>query len=188
MGRILSGAATNDDWLSVLGGAGSTLLGVLGSNAQADAYGDVAQQYLNMGAPYRNLLQQSYAPGFSMADQPDFQNAMDVGAQAAARATSARSGNPVDNPGAYAEMQKYITGSLAMPQLNTYRSQLGSFGQLGTNTAGTASMGEASQTGGMYNALGYGLGQLTRPQDQTSGLLNQLLGNSGFRLNTGTSF
>lgn len=180
LGRILGGTATSDDWLSVLGGAGSSLLGVLGSNAQADAYGDVASQYLGLGAPFREKLLQSYAPGFSMADQPDFQNAMDASAQAAARATSARVGNPVDNPGAYAEMQKYITGSLALPQLNTYRSQLGSFGQLGTNTAGTASMGEASQAGGMYNALGYGLGQMTRPQNQNTGLLNQMLLNSGF--------
>lgn len=186
LGRILGGTATSDDWLSVLGAGGSSLLGVLGSNAQADAYGDVAQQYLGLGAPFREKLLQSYAPGFSMADQPDFQNAMDVSAQAAARATSAKAGNPVDNPGAYAEMQKYITGSLALPQLNTYRSQLGSFGQLGTNTAGTASMGEASQTGGMYDALGSGLASLTKPKNPYEDLMKGLMG--GFKLNTGTSW
>lgn len=185
LGRILGGNATSDDWLSVIGAGGSSLLGVLGSNAQADAYGDVAQQYLGLGAPFREKLLQSYAPGFSMADQPDFQNALDIGAQAAARATSARSGNPLDNPGAYAEMQKYITGSLALPQLNTYRSQLGSFGQLGTNTAGTASMGEASQTGGMYDALGSGLASLTKPKNPYEDLMKGLLG--GIKLNTGTS-
>lgn len=185
LSRILSGEATDDDWLSTLGTVGATGLGLYGANQQADAYGDVAQQYLGLGAPFREKLLQSYAPGFSMADQPDFQNAMDVGAQAAARATSARVGNPVDNPGAYAEMQKYITGSLALPQLNTYRSQLGSFGQLGTNTAGTASMGEASQTGGMYDALGSGLASLTKPKNPYEDLMKGLLG--GFKLNTGTS-
>lgn len=189
LGRILSGKATNDDWAQVLGAGGSSLLGVLGSNAQADAYGDVAQQYLGLGAPFREKLLQSYQPGFSMADQPDFQNALDVGAQAAARATSARVGNPVDNPGAYAEMQKYITGSLALPQLNTYRSQLGSFGQLGTNVAGTASMGEAGQAGGAYDAIGAGLASLTRPKSPYEDLLKGILGNQGqFKLNTGFSF
>lgn len=189
LGRILSGNPTDDDWAQLLGAGGSSLLGVLGSNAQADAYGDVASQYLGLGAPFREKLLQSYAPGFSMADQPDFQNAMDVGAQAAARATSARVGNPVDNPGAYAEMQKYITGSLALPQLNTYRSQLGSFGQLGTNTAGTASMGEASQAGGVYDAIGAGLAGLTQPKSPYEDLLKGILGNQsgGFNLNTGFS-
>lgn len=182
IGRIIDGTATASDWAQVLGGAGSALLGVAGSNAQANAYSDVADKYLALGAPYRNLLTASYQPGFSIADQPDFQNALDVGAQAAARATSAKYGNPVDNPGAYAEMQKYITGSLALPQLNTYRSQLGSFGQLGTNTAGTGDINAAGQTSGAYNALGYGLGQITQPQSILSnngGALSKLLLNSG---------
>jgi hypothetical protein len=173
MSRILDGTATAADYLSVGGNVLGPLLGVAGSNAQSDAFGDIAQQYLDMGAPYRNLLQQSYAPGFSMANQPDFQNALDIGAQAAARATSAKVGNPVDNPGAYSEMEKYISGSLALPQLNTYRSQLGTFGQMGTNQAGTAQMGEAQAQGGAYNALGYGLGQLTQPDNPFKGLLDQ---------------
>lgn len=183
IGRILDGTATASDWAQVLGSAGGALLGVAGSNAQGDAYRDVADKYLALGSPYRDLLSASYQPGFSIADQPDFQNALDVGANAAARATSARSGNPVDNPGAYAEMQKYITGSLALPQLNTYRSQLGSFGQLGTNTAGTNDTNAAGQTSGAYNALGYGLGQITQPQSLLSGnnggALSRLLLNSG---------
>lgn len=184
LGRIIDGTATSSDWTQVLGGAGSALLGVAGSNAQADAYSDVANKYLALGAPYRDKLTASYAPGFSMADQPDFQNALDVGAQAAARATSARVGNPVDNPGAYAEMQKYITGSLALPQLNTYRSQLGSFGGLGVNTAGTASMGGASQAGGMYDAIGSGLASLTKPKNPYEDMFKGLMG--GFKLNTGS--
>lgn len=180
LSRLLDGTATSADYAQLLGTVGGSVLGAVGSNAQADAYSDVANKYLALGAPYRDKLAASYQPGFSMADQPDFQNALDVGAQAAARATSAKVGNPVDNPGAYAEMQKYITGSLALPQLNTYRSQLGSFGQLGTNTAGTNDTQAAGQTSGMYNALGYGLGQLTQPQSLSdNGALSRLLLNSG---------
>lgn len=173
LSRFLGGNSTTQDNLSLLGNLAGTGLGLLGARQQSRAMGDIASQYSNMGAPYRSLLQQSYQPGFSMANQPDFQNAMDVGAQAAARATSAKVGNPVDNPGAYAEMQKYITGSLALPQLNTYRSQLGTFGQFGVNQAGTAQMGQAQAQSGMYDALGYGIGQMTQPDNPFKGLLDQ---------------
>jgi len=183
LSRIMDGTATTADYTSLAGILGSTGLGILGANQQADASRDVADKYLAMGAPYRDRLAASYAPGFSMADQPDFMNALDIGANAAARATSAKVGNPVDNPGAYAEMQKYISGSLALPQLNTYRSQLGSFGQLGTAVAGANDTSAANQTGSMYNALGYGLGNLTQPQDS----LSELLKRSGVKLN-GMSF
>jgi hypothetical protein len=184
LSRIFDGTATAADYTALAGILGSTGLGILGANEQADASRDVADKYLAMGAPYRDRLNASYAPGFSMADQPDFMNALDIGANAAARATSAKVGNPVDNPGAYAEMQKYISGSLALPQLNTYRSQLGSFGQLGTAVAGANDTSAANQTGSMYNALGYGLGNLTQPQDS----LSELLKRSGVKLNTATSF
>jgi hypothetical protein len=161
-------------------------LGLFGANQQAGAFGDLANKYLDMGQPYRDKLLASYQPGFSMADQPDFQNALDIGAQAAARATSAKVGNPVGNPGAYSEMEKYISGSLALPALNTYRSQLGTFGQFGTNQAGTAQMGEIQSQGGMYDALGYGLGKLTQPKNPYEDMMKGLMG--GFKLNTGTSW
>lgn len=178
LSRLLDGTATSADYLQLAGGVGSSLLGVAGSNAQADAYGNVADKYLALGAPYRAKLLETYAPGYSIADSPDFKNALDVGAQAAARATSAKYGNPVDNPGAYAEMQKYISGSLALPQLNTTRSQLGTFGQLGTNIAGANDTQAAGQTSGIYNSIGTGLYNLTQPQSPVTGALSKLLLNS----------
>lgn len=178
LSRLFSGDATAADYAQLAGSLGSTALGAYGANQQADAYSDVANKYLSLGDPYRQMLLKTYDPNYSIADSPDFKNALDVGAQAAARATSAKVGNPVDNPGAYAEMQKYISGSLALPQLNTTRSQLGTFGQLGTNVAGANDTQAAGQTSGMYNALGYGLGQITQPQSNTQGALTKLLLNS----------
>lgn len=173
------GEASSSDWLSILGTAGATGLGLAGANSQSNALKDVYNQQMTLGAPYRDLLTASYQPGFNLANDSAFQGALDTSAQAAARATSARSGNPVDNPGAYAEMQKYITNSTALPYLQNYRSQLGTFGQLGTNTAGAAAIGGAQANGGTYNALGYGLGQLTQPDSPFKGLLSQF-GKSGF--------
>lgn len=173
LSRIIDGTATTADWASLAGSGLSAGLGVLGANQQADAYKDVADKYLALGAPYRDKLSASYAPGFNMADQPDFMNALNLGADAVARATSTKA-NTFD-PGAQMEMQKYVSGSLALPQLNTYRSQLGTFGNLGTNVAGTTDAASAGQTGSMYNALGYGLGQVTQPQSNTNSMLSDML-------------
>lgn len=180
IGRIISQLgggpeASASDWASVLGSIGSSALGMYGAGKQADAYENVANQYLGMGQPYRDRLNASYAPGFSMADQPDFKNALDISSQSVLSKLSATGGNPYGNPGALAEADKYVAGSLALPQLNTYRSQLGTFGQLGVNTGGTANMNAASQTGNLYDALGYGLRSATQPDNQYKGVLDQLL-------------
>jgi hypothetical protein len=63
----------------------------------------------------------------------------------------------MDNPGAWAETMKYVNSSLALPQLNTYRGQLGQFGGMGLNTAGQSSLMGAQTSGGGLNAIGYGL-------------------------------
>lgn len=177
LSRIMDGSATASDWTSVLGNLGATGLGLAGANSQSNALKDVYNQQMSLGAPYRDMLAQSYQPGFSMANQPDFQNALNLGADAVARATSTKA-NTFD-PGAQMEMNKYVSGNLALPALQNYRSQLGTFGQLGTNTAGAAALGQAQSQGGTYNALGYGLGQLTQPDNPFKGLLSQF-GKSAF--------
>lgn len=154
-------------------------LGAIGATQQADAYRDVADKYFGMGQPYRDRLNASYAPGFTMANEPGYQGAMDQSAQSVLRGLSTK-GNPFDNPGVLSEAQKYVTNTTALPQLNTYRSQLGTFGQLGVNTAGTADMQGANTSGGALNAIGYGLSNALAPKDDLTALLNK----AGFGLNT----
>lgn len=186
LSRILDGTATTADWTSVLGGAGSTLLGVLGSQAQTGALQDMQNQWLGLGAPSRARFEGSFAPGFDLAaSDPGFRNALDTSAQTAARSWSARAGNPAGSPTAQAEINKYVLGSTYLPQLNTYRSQNLTGGQLGTNQAGTASLGVAQGSDNLYNSLGYGLGQLTQPQNNTGGALANLL--QRYSLNLGGS-
>jgi len=161
------------------GSLGGSALGALGSDAQRSALNTTADKYLQMGAPYRGLLGQSYQPGFTMMNEPGYKDALDASTNSFLRAASAgqapgvSGGNPMDNPGAWAETQKYVTANTALPALNTYRSQLGSFGQLGTNTAGTANLQAAAGAGGGYNAAGYGLGQMTNPSSSLDDLLKQ---------------
>lgn len=159
---------------NVLSGLATGVGGLLAANETGDAYRDVANQYLALGQPYRDRLNASYQPGFSLAQaDPAFQNALDVAGQTSARALSTKYGNPADSPTAQAEMQKYLLGNVELPQLNTYRSQLGSFGNLGVNTAGTGSLAGANTTGQGYEAIGAGLGQALNPQPSLADLFKQ---------------
>jgi hypothetical protein len=157
--------------------------------------------YLGLGAPYRDRLNQSYQPGFDIFQaDPALQGAVDQTSNSLLRRLST-SGNPFDNPGGLMEAQKYVNQNVALPQLNTYRSQLGGFGQLGVNTAGTTSMDAAGIAGraqqgaansmgqfdmasagavqplsnsGTFRALGYGLDQLTGMNDDPMAMFRQM--------------
>jgi hypothetical protein len=58
-----------------------------------------------------------------------------------------------------------VMENTALPAISNYRSQLGTFGQLGTNTAGAASLGAVPAAGGVYDAIGAGLYNATKEQD-----------------------
>jgi hypothetical protein len=175
---------------NILAGGLQGLLGYFGANQQADAYQNVANQQNAIGAPYRNLLNASYQPGFTMANEPGYKDALDLStdsflrAASAGRAPGVSGGNPMDNPGAWAETMKYVNSSLALPQLNTYRGQLGQFGGMGLNTAGAASLGGAQTAGGGLDAIGYGLGTIFNPQPNYADIFKQMGG--GFKLNNGS--
>lgn len=188
-GRALSGNGSAEDYIRTLGALGSAGLGLFGANTQANALGGVADKYLNIGAPFRMKLAESYMPGFDLTKQdPAFQGAIDQSGQSVMRALSTN-GNPYDNPGAMAEGQKYVLNSTILPQLNTYRSQLGGFGGLGINTAGTADLAKAETAGNGLDSIGYGLGQLTNSNSFEDILKRYggLFGNSGIKLNLGGS-
>lgn len=179
--RIINGNGTADDFARLVGTGGSTLLGLLGANNQQNTLESMFNQAQN--SPGMQRFNASFAPGYDFTSNPAFQGALDVGAQAAARATSARVGNPVGNPGAYADMQKYITGSLALPQLNTERSQNLTAAGLGQNLAGTFAGPIANANAGTFNALGSGLASLTQPANPFDEFMRNF--NRQFNLRTG---
>ncbi len=159
---------------NVLGGVAQGVLGLAGANAQGNAYQDVANQYLNIGAPYRGQLAASYQPGFDLMSQPGYGDAFNRSADIAARSYSAKMGNPADNPTAQAGILNDVWSQNYLPALNNYRGQLGQFGGLGLNTSGTASLGGATSTGDAYNAIGAGLNTALNPPTDIASLLKQL--------------
>lgn len=155
-----------------LGKIAPSVLGAFGANAQANAYEDVANQYLGLGAPYRDLLLGSYQPGFSLENEPGYKQALETAqdtflrAASAGRASGVSRGNPLDqnNPGAWAETQKYVMGSTLLPYLQNYRNTLAGAGGLGVSQSAPAALGAAQGTGNIYNAIGYGLDQIFNPK------------------------
>lgn len=186
LARLLGLGQTGSDIASVLGPLAGAGLGYLGSQQQQNAFQDVANQQLAIGAPYRNQLQQSYQPGFDLASQPGYGDAFGRIADISSRAYSAKMGNPAENPTAQAGILSDVWNQGYLPALTNYRGGLMQAGGMGLNTSGTASLAGANQAGGSLNALGYGVGSVTQPQNDISALLRQLgSGGQNYSLNVG---
>lgn len=184
LSRILDGSATSADWLSLAGTGGSTLLGMLGSQQQTQAYKDLAKQYMDFGAPSRARFEASMSPGFDVNSIPGYKGAVDTASETLLRRLSATGGNPFGNPGGLIEANKAIISGTALPAYNEYA-------RLNANTGFGSSMNAAVplQTAAIgsdansLNALGYGLGQLTQPPKQDlASLLKQYQGFGGLSL------
>lgn len=157
---------------TLLGKVAPAALGAYGASQQAGAYEDMFNKYFGMGAPFRSLLQQSYQPGFSMMNEPGYADAINVAqdnflrAASAGRAQGVSKGNPLDtdNPGAWGETMKYVLGSTALPALTNYRSGLMGAGQLGLGPSASFGNAQIQSQGGIYDAIGYGLGEIFNPR------------------------
>lgn len=164
LGRIMDGTATQADWLSILGTAGATGLGLYGSGQQADALRDIANQaradrqpFLSASLGYLNNPQ-SYAegPGKAMLD-------------ANLRALSAKHGNPIDSPTAL--------GIATQAGLSDWRNSVLGFGNLGLAGQDSRMQMQANAAGADangLNALGWGLGQVTNPPTSIEQLMRQM--------------
>ena len=197
--RIMDRTATPDDWGRVLGTAGSTALGLYGANQQADAMRDVAntnaglaREFMGLGAPYRARLDASYAPGFDLWSQPAYSTALDRAADVSGRAWSARAGNPAGSPTAQGGIYRDVLAGLVLPEQSNYRGQLGQFGGLGLNTAGSLYSGNtaplmaaAGAQGQGLNAIGYGVNNLTNPQNSLDDLIRKLSFGGNYGRNVG---
>jgi hypothetical protein len=165
LGRILRGDGSLEDYLSALGALGATGLGIAGANSQANAYKDLANQYLALGAPSRARYEASFDPNFNVNDIPGYTSSVDTTTNTLLRQLSAQNGNPFGNPGGLAEALKYVEGNVALPAIESYRNQnaaTGGYNAFSTAAPSAAATGVGAQ-GGVYNALGYGLGQVTNP-------------------------
>ena len=120
-------------------------------------------------------------------NQPGYGDAFDRAADISARSWSAKAGNPAGNPTAQAGILSDVWNQSYLPALSNYRGQLGQFGGLGLNTAGSAQLMGAQQAGSGLDAIGYGIGTALNPQPDWTKLLQGMGGGnqSPYSLNIG---
>lgn len=174
--RIMGGTASDADWAQFLGTLGTTALGVAGANQQQNALSSLYSNAWNAGAPSRARFESSMTPGFDVKSIPGLSSAMDTATETYLRKLSAQNGNPAGIGGAPAQTESYVLGTVGLPALQNYQSNNSAAGGLPTISGQATGAGTtaAQNSGNIYNAVGYGLGQLTNQQPQ-----NDIFGTSG---------
>jgi hypothetical protein len=166
LSRILDGTASPADYLSVGGNLAGTALGVAGSRNAANAYNNLAGQYMAFGAPSRARYEASMTPGFDPTSIPGYSGAVDTASRGVLARLAASGGNPWGNPGGLIEANRQIISGTALPAIEDYqRLNAGTGGYAGFNAAAPSiSTAGIGAQGGVYNAVGSGLASLTNPQ------------------------
>lgn len=142
------------DWLKLAGRALPGLLGAFASGSQAEDFEDLANQYSNMGAPYRTRLEQLYTNPQTFLNSPEVTEPIRQGTDMLARSLSVK-GNPAGSGNALQEIQNYASTQL-FNRLGAEKDRLAGFGGL---TQYSAAAPQAAQNAvgaqrGVYDALG----------------------------------
>ena len=154
LAKILDGTAGPADWLSVLGTAGSTALGIFGSKDAADSYRSLSEQSRNDRLPFLNKSLEWLNNPESFYSGPG-----KAGLDANLRALSATHGNPIGSPTALG-----IATEAGMRDWRNAVTGFGNIGLSGEDTRMQLGSNAIKADGGVYNALGSGLADLTTPK------------------------
>lgn len=179
LSRILDGSATAADYLSVGGAAAPGLLGALASSNASSKLSDLATQYTNFGAPSRARYEASYAPGFSIASDPGYQDSLDQAAKAENHALSVN-GNPAGSPNAQAQTLLDLQQKTAYPALQAYRNTNASSGGLATGAAAAPGLATSAinQNSTTLGDIGGAISAATNQNPTLADLLKKLGGGS----------
>ena len=157
-GAAISGGGTADPTLGqVLGAVAPSVLGYVGSQDIADQQAQLAREYMALGAPSRSRYEASYAPDFTMANDPGYTDALNQTSKSVLHGLSAQ-GNPADSPNAWAQSLSDIYQQTAYPALQNYRTTNATSGGLASAfPAGVdANNANLESQGDMWNAIGAG--------------------------------
>lgn len=151
--------------IKAAGRAAPAVLGAVAANKQADSLGALAKQYMDLGAPSRARYEASFAPGFTMANDPGYQGALDQSAKATMHGLSV-SGNPADSPNAWGKSLQDLYEKTAYPALQNFRNTNANAGGIATlqTAAPAAATGAINAQGNVFNAIGAGANDIFNPQ------------------------
>jgi hypothetical protein len=163
-----------------VGRAAPAALGVVGASQQQKALEEMAQKYLEFGAPSRARYEASFAPGFTMANDPGYKDALDATTKATLHRLSVN-GNPAGSPNAWDQTLTDVNTKLALPALQNFRSTNANAGGIATlQTAAPGADASAINAGrGIFDAIGGGINDIFNPKPslaQTLADYKRLLG------------
>ena len=114
------------------------MLGAIASKDQSDNYRDLAEKYMSFGAPSRARYESSFAPGFTMANDPGYMDALGLSTKEFLHKASI-GGNPADSPNAWMQTLSDVNSKFAYPALQDYRRLNAGTGGLAALTAAAPS-------------------------------------------------
>lgn len=155
-------------------------LGVIGAKQQQGALEGLAQKYLDFGAPSRARYEASFAPGFTMANDPGYMDAINQSSKASMHALSVN-GNPAGSPNAWAQSLNDLYAKTAYPAIQNFRNtnaNAGGIASLQTSAPGFDT-GAVNAGRGVFDAIGAGANDIFNPKPslaQTLADYKRLLG------------
>ncbi len=145
------------DWLKALLPA---TIGAYAGSQQADAYKDIAREYMGMGAPYRDSLAALSADPSSFLKSDRVQVPVKLGTEIMSKSL----GNAAAQGGALQQLQDYATQTM-YGQLTNRENQLANFGGLSSFNAAAPAANTAGINAGSnaWNAIGSGVSNYLNP-------------------------
>lgn len=175
LSKLLDGSASASDFLELAGKLAGPAIGAIASNRQANSFEDLANKYMDFGAPSRARYEASYAPGFSMDMDPGYKDALDSTTKSFLHKASV-TGNPVDSPNAWQQTLTDVNSKFAYPALQDYRKTNASSGGLATFAAAAPGMETSAinSTRGIYDSIGAGAADIFNPPKSMVDLMREL--------------
>lgn len=157
LANFMNGSGTPADWMNLAGTVGITGLGMYGAGKQADALTDIANQSRADRAPFLGKANEWLSNPQAYIDGPGMAS-MD----ATLKRLSASRGNPIDSPTAL--------GLATQAGMQDWRNAVTGFANIGLSgedSRNSMMAGAAGADAEGLNALGYGIGELTKPKKLT---------------------
>lgn len=131
------------------------ILGAVGASQQANSLSALADKYMSLGAPSRARYEASFAPGFTMANEPGYKDALDLTTKATLHGLSVN-GNPAQSPNAWDQTLTDINSKFAFPALQNFRNMNSNAGGISSlqTAAPAAATGAINAQGNVFNAIG----------------------------------
>ena len=153
LSRIIDGTASNADWLSVLGTAGATGLGMFAANQQGNSLERLAAQTRAERAPFLNQ-----ATGWLQNPDSYWQGPGQASLDANLRRLSASHGNPISSPTALG-----IASQAGLQDWRNAWSTAGNLGLGGQDIRANLGAGAAQADANLLSIGGRGLSEILNP-------------------------